>query len=175
MSLNDAALFVEIGGDKGDSTEDGLLAEAVHECAYVAHAVQCGIDHRLGADGGRHVFDGLVEGLRFDAEEDDVVGAGDLGARDGLGFEREVAVGADDAETVMVELLGASWSDEKGDIPACLRETRSEVTADCAGTNHKNLHLAPSCCWKIRRLCTQQEPVVLLEAWSARLDAALLG
>jgi hypothetical protein len=49
-------------------------------------------------------------------------------------------VGADNAQAFAAELLCARWSDEKGDIASCLRETRPKVAADGAGTNDENFH-----------------------------------
>src|SRR3979490_1526591 len=70
--LDDASLFVEVGGDHADAAEDGGFAESADESVDVAHAVEDGIDHGVGADGGGHIIDCLIEGLGLYAEKDDV-------------------------------------------------------------------------------------------------------
>jgi hypothetical protein len=134
-------LFVEVGGDHADAAEDGVFAEAADECFDVAHAVEDGVDHCVGADGGPHVLDRLIEGLGLYAEEDDVEGCVKVFGGDGLGLEGEVSVGAEYAKAFAAELLCAGGPYEKGDIASCLGETRSEVAADCAGTNDEDLHI----------------------------------
>ncbi len=44
----------------------------------MTHAVEDGIDHGVGADGGLHVCYGAGRARSFHAEEDDVVGAVDF-------------------------------------------------------------------------------------------------
>ena len=74
VDLDDASLLVEVGRDHADAAEDGALAEAAGEDVDVAHAVEDGIDHGVGADGGGHVVHCLIESEGFHAEEDDVEG-----------------------------------------------------------------------------------------------------
>ncbi len=88
--MHDASLFVEVGDDHADAAEDGALAEATGEGFDVSHAVEDGIDHRVGTDGGGHVVHCLIEGVGFHAEEDDVVRAIEFFGGDGLGLEGEV-------------------------------------------------------------------------------------
>jgi hypothetical protein len=40
-------------------------------------------------------------------------------------------------------LLSTRWTDEKGDVRACLRETPAEVPADAAGAEHQDFHVRP--------------------------------
>jgi hypothetical protein len=63
----------------------------------------------------------------------------------GLGFDGQVTVRANDAETVALKLLRPRGANEKGDITARLCKTRSEITADCTGSDDKNLHEHLSC------------------------------
>src|SRR3979490_1585048 len=138
--LDDASLFVEVGGDHADAAEDGAFAEAADESVDMAHAVEDGIDHGVGADCGGHIVHCLLEGEGFYAEENNVEGAIEFFGGDGFGLEGEVSVRTDDAQAFAAELLYAGGSDEKGDIASGLCETRSKVAADGAGTNDKNLH-----------------------------------
>jgi hypothetical protein len=82
----------------------------------------------------------LIEGEGFHAEEDDIVGGVNLIGGYGLRLDCQVALRADDADAVVLELLRALRANEKGDIAACLGEIGSEVASDSAGTNNKNPH-----------------------------------
>jgi hypothetical protein len=139
--LDDASLFVEVGGDHADATEDGAVAEAVDESVDVAHAVEDGIDHGVGADRGSHIVHCLIQGERLYAEKDDVEWGIEFFNGYGFGLEGEVSVRADDAQAFAAELLCAGGPDEKGDVASGLCETRSKVAADGAGTNDKNLRV----------------------------------
>ena len=60
-----------------------------------------------------------------------------------LGWRVRSAVRAEDAKAFAAgDAVRAGGPDEKGDIASCLRETRSEVAADGAGTDDENLHAA---------------------------------
>ena len=73
----------------------------------MAHAVEGGVDHRVRADGGLHVFDSAGDRGSLYAEQDDVVRVMDLVRGDGVGLDGQVAGWADDLEAVALELEGA--------------------------------------------------------------------
>ncbi len=127
-------------GDHADTAKDGVFAESLGEYVDVPHAVEDGIDHGLGADGGPHVDDRLVQRMGLHAEKDEIVGDVDFLRGDSVWLEREVAVRADDLQSVALELLGPGGTDEEGDVAAGLGESHSEVAAYRTGADNEDLH-----------------------------------
>ena len=58
---------IEVGRDHADASQDSALSEGLGEDFDVTHAVQDGIDHGFGADGGLHVGYSVIERGRFHA------------------------------------------------------------------------------------------------------------
>nr|WP_277751909.1 hypothetical protein [Dankookia rubra] len=81
-----------------------------------------------------------VERICLYGEQDEVVGAAEVACLNCGRPEVSVAAKAVDAQSVARDLLGAGLPNQKCHVGSGFDQPAAEIAAQCAGTNHQNLH-----------------------------------
>jgi len=139
--LEDPAFGVDRGGDAGGAAEDRVAAEALVEHVHVGHAVEQRDNGGLRTNGGGEVVDGAFEVVGLAAQDNEVESLTEaIGGDRGRGREREVAGWTENLEAAVLKLLGATGTDEEGDVAVGGEQPGSEEAANPACSNDENSH-----------------------------------
>jgi hypothetical protein len=139
LELHDPAL-VDDRRDPADASPHGLLAEACDEGIHVLHAVEHRQDHGVRPDRRREIVERLCEREAFHRQEHRVVGPADPARRHQAGLQGEVAMGTDDPQTVLAQLLRASGPHQERHVAPGLGEPAPEISTGRTGSDDEHAH-----------------------------------
>jgi hypothetical protein len=134
------ALVVQFCCDFADAPDRGRLSEAVNQQIDVAHSVERGKYHRLGADRVGEVVHRFGQTITFHREQDHVIVFANLVRRRHFRMYCQISVWADNPDADVFDPLGVRGANQKGHVAPRLGKASSKVAADGAGPHNKNSH-----------------------------------
>src|ERR1700733_6305163 len=106
----------------------------------MTHAVQHRKNHGLGSHRTTEIVHGTGKSVALNAQQDDVIGSGDVVRGNGFRMYRQISMWTEDLESFSVYLFCSLGANEKRDVAIGLDQAAAKISANRASPDNQNSH-----------------------------------